>query len=287
MMFRKIFLSFFLLFSQTTFADEVPYVTAHLKCQLGNNMFQVAVASALAWDHGAEPIFPELSGKKRDEFEKVLFRCNAGPLPNEVSTTWHDDMVAYSPIAYTPNMEIDGFFQSELFFAHYRERILELFAPREEEVAYIKKKYRKAFSAPCVVGVQIRRYWEDPEATLFPQYGRRFLEEAMEYFPKDALYIVSSNDIAFAKGQMPHGAHAIFLKGEEPHIDMRILSLCDHNIITNSTFGWWAAWLNQNPDKIVVCPYPFLLMHNSETFYPEGWIKLFSHWGRAEDPNSL
>ena len=97
----------------------------------------------------------------------------------------------------------------------------------------------------------------------------------MALFPDDTLFIVSSNDIAFAKRIVPLWANAYFIEDEPYYINLYLLSYCKHNIITNSTFGWWAAWLNQHPNKIVVAPKEWFVPSHPRPYddiVPESWI---------------
>lgn len=56
--------------------------------------------------------------------------------------------------------------------------------------------------------------------------------------------------------------------------DMMMMSCCKHNIISNSSFSWWAAWLNKNPNKIIICPSKFISTEDVTDVYPESWIKI-------------
>jgi len=259
-------------------ADE-NFITARIYGQLGNNLFQVATASALAWDNNAMPYFPDFNSQSQ-VFRHIFFRTNNNPPCNQISFEWSEPTYAYYPIPYHPNMKISGYFQSEKYFAHHRERLVELFAPLPEDLAYIQKQYDWLLAHPHTVGVQIRYYkWEFPTEDIYPQYGKDYLETAMATFAPDSLFVVSSNNIDFAKKCIPNWVENVyFIENEPNYIDFHLLSLCKHNIITNSSFGWWSAWLNQNPDKIIVRPSLWINGLPTQDVCPEEWISIYSNY---------
>lgn len=66
-------------------------------------------------------------------------------------------------------------------------------------------------------------------------------------------------------------------KNENSYIDMQLMSMCKHNIIANSSFSWWAAWLNANPNKLVIAPDKWYKGDNGkypDGFLPKEWITL-------------
>ncbi len=280
-------------------AEQKPFVIGRLNCQLGNNLFQVATTCAHAWDHGADPYFPDLVTKLSDgmptNYAHMFFRCCTKMPKSPVLYRWQlprFHYYNYCPIPYHPNMEIEaGTFQNEKFFAHHRKRLLNLFAPHPADLAYIKKKYAYILNHPSTVGVQMRWFgckkdeaWWD----FLIQYGYDYYDQAMSLFPEDTLFVVSCNDLEFARKNIPEWVkNVIFLEGEPYYIDFFILSLCKHNIISNSTFGWWAAWLNRNPNKIIVATQHWIDPKYYDTcpvdVWLKDWIRLDAKWGKPQD----
>ncbi|MCE5316808.1 MAG: alpha-1,2-fucosyltransferase [Parachlamydia sp.] len=288
MLLRSRLLIAFFLFLSLSSQSGYSFILGELKGQLGNQMFEVAAASAIAWDHDMIACFPQLN-PAHDHYKHIFFRCCIEKPCSEPAFYWAEPSFAYHPIPFHPNMMLSGYFQCEKYFLRHRERILELFAPRENDLTYIQDKYGDLLKHPQTVGVQLRWYWDDPDGSRYNQYGRDYFVQAMELFPQDALFIVSSNNVWFAKECIPQRENVVFLENESDYIDLFILSLCKHNIISNSTFGWWGAWLNRNPDKWIVCPKVWVNPNwdlPTQDVCPDEWVKLDAKWGRSSDPRS-
>jgi hypothetical protein len=69
------------------------------------------------------------------------------------------------------------------------------------------------------------------------------------------------------------GRNVVFIENEPHYIDFYLQTLCKHNIIGNSTFSWWGAWLNQNPGKIVIRPKEWIGGY-PDIGGPDSWIKI-------------
>lgn len=256
--------------------EQDKVITCSFRGQLGNNMFQAAATYALSWDYGAFPCLPLNLPKPQKEhvFSRCNFRSASMPAP---TFFWREPSFRFHPITYRPNMQLIGYFQSEKYFRHHRDRILQLFPPLPKDLEYIQRTYSQILAHPNSVGVQIRYFRHEVPAHLCPQYGRDYFEKAMAQFPEDALFVISTNRPNFAKTILKDiKKNMIFLKGEPDYIDLYILSMCQHNIISNSTFGWWAAWLNQNPDKKIICPLINAHTLPGEDFWPPEWTRITS-----------
>lgn len=262
----------------TLAAEEKPYLTGTLLGQLGNQLFEVAAASAIAWDSSAEAYFPEFAQVAHypdGYYKHIFFRCKIEPPSKAVSQKVGVPPYGYSPVSFESGMQLQGYFQNEQYFAHHRERLIKLFAPHPKDLRYIQKKYAKVLSHPRTVSVHLRYYYaEKPDEDSFIQYDREYFTKAMALFPEDSLFVVTSDNIPFAKANIPcEGRNVLFIESEPYYIDFFLQSLCKHNIICNSTFSWWSAWLNQNPNKVVVRPKVWMGGY-PDIGGPDSWIQI-------------
>jgi hypothetical protein len=161
------------------------------------------------------------------------------------------------------------------YFAHHRDRLLELFAPSSGDLAYIESKYSSILAHPSSVCVHVRNYVrEHVPMNYYIQYGREYFEKAMGCFPADSLFVIVSDDINYARAQISiNGRNVVFIEKEPYYIDFFLQTMCKHNVISNSTFSWWGAWLNPNPNKIVVRPAQW--QHDpNDINCPREWIRI-------------
>jgi len=100
-------------------------------------------------------------------------------------------------------------------------------------------------------------------------YYRRAIEFIRERF-EDTTFFIFSDDIEFARRNLPAGMRQIFVEGNDDlssHEDLRLMAACQHHVIANSSFSWWGAWLNPSPEKVVVAPRHWHLSPDSD--YPD------------------
>lgn len=168
---------------------------------------------------------------------------------------------------------MEGYWQSDFYFKHIREELLsELTPERIPEVP-------PYFSDNETVAVHVRRtdYLKDDRYGFL---GEGYYRDAIAFIRKkisNPLFVFFSDDLEWCKSQFKD-LPVIFFADEnwkEDYLQLHLMSLCRHQIIANSSYSWWGAWLNKNEDKIVIRPEkPFRdssLCY--EAYYPDEWIK--------------
>ncbi len=115
-------------------------------------------------------------------------------------------------------------------------------------------------------------------APAAPTTTKRLLKLVSEKVP-NCNFFIFSDDLDWVKQNLVTGIPTEYIghnKGNEAYLDMQLMSLCKHNIIANSSFSWWAAWLNANAGKIVIAPQKWFNDPSMDTkdVIPESWIKL-------------
>lgn len=180
-----------------------------------------------------------------------------------------------------------GFWQSEKYFSNIRETIrLELsnlIAPSNVNLRTIDTLSIDQNS----VSLHIRRgdYVLDENTTNFHgfcglEYYQRAFDLLIEKIGVCNLYVFS-DDFKWAKRYLNFPCKIVFVdwnSDETNHEDLRLMSLCKHNIIANSSFSWWGAWLNNNPNKIVIAPRNWFAQpeENKRAVHllPSDWLKV-------------
>lgn len=117
-----------------------------------------------------------------------------------------------------------------------------------------------------------------------PQYRPTdigYVLRSIDYIEKrisDPIYFVFSDDIDWVKSELPINQRIHFIENESEQRDtedLHLMSLCKHNIIAESSYSWWGAWLNRNPEKLVVSPVASNWInaahYNTEDILPPEW----------------
>lgn len=279
-------LLFIILFTCETLVAK-PFIKGNLRERLGNQLFIVAANISLALDNDARAIFPELLWRTDSDipenYKMVLWRLDVSEPDCPISFDYNQPSLLYSPIPYVPNMQTNGWFASEKYFKHHKDEILALFAPHPDITNYLKDKYKDILEYPNTVAIHVRAYFLESSyaAQNFISYKKDYFEKAMSLFSDNALFVVFSDKINWCKqefAKMDTTKNIRYIENEKNYYDFFLMSMCKHNIISNSTFSWWGAYLNNNPDKIVIAPPKWFCPESGfqdiPDIFPEEWFIL-------------
>jgi len=217
---------------------------------LGNLLFTLAAGYSTSKTYGREMYSTRPNGY--DEYKDNILRNIK--ITNKIpKSVYIEESFNYNEI---PNVEaIDGYFQSEKYFVNHRNDILNLFEMSFDIKEYISKKYKKILEGDtCSIHVRRGDYLKKSE--YHPLQDLSYYEKAISSVSKNnngVKFIVFSDDISWCK-EVFKNYNFTFIEGERDYIDLYLMSLCKHNIIANSSFSWWSAWLNRNENKTVIAP---------------------------------
>ncbi|MCV6609744.1 MAG: alpha-1,2-fucosyltransferase [Amphritea sp.] len=241
--------------------------------QLGNYNLSLEEASetetlAIKKSGSLERIFRKFKGLKSD---RVLRESNSS---YDVKMLNPDD-----------NHHLIGYFQSEKYFADLRDVVLAEFSIRNGLCDHSKQLLEGIESEDNSVSLHIRRgdYVSNPAANaIHGLCDLAYYENAIEYLKTslDGFKVyVFSDDIAWSRENLIiENAEYIEPSGAFPGEDMYLMSRCKHNIIANSSFSWWGAWLNTHTEKIVIAPEKWYADPErqplTKTMIPESWLSI-------------
>lgn len=274
-------------------------ITVQLNGGLGNQMFQYSAGRAVSLQHNV-PLALDITHCKRNPARPYKL-CNfkvAGevveesPLIIKLKSILHpQSLFKEQSFYYDPSIldchddvYLQGYWQSEKYFKGIEKIIREDFT-LSEEPDYLNQQMIDKIRNCEAVSLHIRRgdYVSNPETTAYhgicsEEYYRGAVSK-LENYVKNPHFFVFSDDPSWVKEKLDirHSTTIVDFNGsEKDYEDMRLMSLCKHHIIANSSFSWWGAWLSNNPQKIVVAPKQWFNKPDIKTqdLIPGTWFRL-------------
>lgn len=278
---------------------------------LGNQMFQYAYAKCLqqkkydvSLDTSGFETYKLHGGYQLDRYAIDLF-----PSAKEQNNKFYNDSIWYKILTKVgmnhprfikeksllfdetflkieDDVYIDGYFQCEKYFVDIRDILLKQFTMTENKSNYTMIIEQQILSLKRSCSLHVRRgdYVSNQKALKVHglcdiNYYKKAINILNDRFG-DITYFIFSDDIGWVKENLKI-ENAIYVETQEkriPHEDIYLMSLCNHNIIANSSFSWWGAWLNQNEEKIVIAPKRWFandrMQEQAKDIIPQSWIKI-------------
>ena len=236
--------------------------------RIGNQMFQLAAAIALADKNDDTVAFPEW------EYAKY-FAGNFTPSTSKIDSVY-SSAFNYEPIPYSQNMAIDGYFQSEKFFENCTKKIKRIFDIKMSEDLCEIKGFDEGKKQ---IGIHIRRgdylKYPDHHPTQDLSYYHKGIQYIREKTKEDFQIVVFSDDLDWCKENF--SKDYLYPNADEVET-LFLMTRCHHYVICNSSFSWWGAYLSKNKDAIVVAPKlwfgPAYAHFNTKDIYCKDWIKI-------------
>lgn len=195
----------------------------------------------------------------------------------------------YPEIFNEDNIYLDGYWQSEKYFTLVSEKIKKTFQwPQssglnrsfehnicnENSVSVHIRRYDKFCLRKIIYWIKLRLVWRVCSKTYYLN--------AINYIcsnVENPVFYIFSDDVKWVEKNLKmNGVNSrivVWNQKEDSHWDMYLMSKCKHNIISMSSFSWWSAWLNSNPEKIVISPKKWALRYTKiYDLIPDSWLQL-------------
>ena len=260
-------------------------ICSRLQGRTGNMMFQLAHGYAKSLEYNRQFVAPSQDSSS-NIFEKNLFRKldfnirkSEGLEDAEfiTGTFSHSDL---PPANNKPTVYV-GWYQSEKYFGKYKEAIRDLYAPPKEFVEKALLDF-PFLNNSIVAALNVRRGDYLTQPTRHPVVTKEYIEEAYKHLPKHDYLFIMSDDIDWCRQNLDL-PNSIFINPSQywDNEGIWLLSLCDHFIISNSSFSWWGAWLSRSDNKTVIAPDTWFgpeLKEDTKDIYCDDWIKIPTRW---------
>ena len=288
-------------------------VVVRLRGGLGNQMFQYAAGRRLALQLGTElkldataymaganrhyslthfRVAAEVATPRKIDYwlgrGNVLARLSVRFFQRKSIQQVTEQNFRFDPEVLTlpDNVYLDGYWQDERYFADASDQIrkdLSFHEPLRGRNAELATR----IGSCTAVALHVRRgdYVDNPSTNAWHGVcSTTFYRNSIERINADCddpVFFVFSDDLAWARRNLPLPCNAVFVAGNDATqaaLDLHLMTLCRHHIIANSSFSWWGAWLAKHPDQIVLAP-----KHWYRNLEPGDRNPAPSQWERIDD----
>ena len=292
-------------------------ITVLINGGLGNQLFQVFAALAAAIRNGDTCYFlyttRDASGKRATYWNTLLHSLTPMTvLSTQANVKRFMQLPVYQEPAFRYNklpgktamnatpLKLVGYFQSDKYFADVRDEMYDKLQLREQQqhirAMFTESSWFSSDAGTATVAMHFRigdyAHIQEAHPVLSLEYYKQALKHIVDRAPGtdriNVLIFGEARDNAVIVDHMQQlradpafSARCRFHKVPDMIEDwkqMLLMSVCDNNIIANSTFSWWGAYLNQNPDKVVCYPStwfgPALQKHDTRDLFPAEWVKI-------------
>lgn len=241
-------------------------VTTKLWAGTGNQMFMLAAMIGYAKKHDLNYFAPPTT--IAPHVWKTYFPQFSTQKCPVHYFTYKEPEHHYNEIPFKEHIQLEGYFQSEKYFMHCRQDIINAF-----QIPW------KPLEGQASIHVRRGDYLLYPDK--HPVVTIDYLREAILHMAKIGVrnFVVCSDDIPWCRQTFSgvKGAYFTYSAKKDVYSDLALMSCCQHNIISNSSFSWWGAWLNQNPDKIIIAPKTWFGPGNQHLsdidIIPKTWLR--------------
>ena len=283
-------------------------ITTKLRGGLGNQLFQYAIGQSLTRNNQADLRLDisnlESQGERKyalDDFriqpraasekELALFLSRTNKAINKIWPWPKYKIIKEKTFSFAPeifklsgNVYLSGYWQSWKYFSGV-EKILKKELVLKEKFNTYFQKVEKKINNENSISLHVRRgdYLTAKISNVFPVLPASYYSEAINTIQKKEKafsIFVFSDDIDWARSNLKFDSPLFFIEGKNNGLrdsdELILMSWCKHNIIANSSFGWWAAWLNSNPEKTVIAPKNWFQDKtiNLNDLLPTTWTKI-------------
>jgi len=270
------------------------YVTCNLKGGLGNQLFQIFTCVKYCLENNRELIFLNCERSEGNTIRKTywttlfknqfrlvetdFFRSNQFLKYNELKFSYNKLPVINA------NLIFDGYFQSSLYFRDIQSKILTIINSNNAIKNEVDKKYNDIRCNKPLVSLHVRRTDYLNLSDFHHNQSENYYKNSI-YIIKNKLrvnsikLVVFSDDVNYCEKNVINwiddNDEVIYIKNNTDYMDLLLMSRINHNIIANSSFSWWGAYLNTNDDKIVIAPQNWFGLKGPDEWqdiYCKNWI---------------